>query len=131
METKTIQQKIILGAPRHKVYEAILDPKIHAEFTQAKAENDIKVGGKFSAYDGFISGTNLELKKDEKIVQRWTTTDLPKGHFTEVIFEFKDHDKGTELLFTQTNVPDKYYKSLVQGWRDFYWKPLKSFFAFV
>jgi activator of HSP90 ATPase len=129
MENKTISQTIVLNAPRNLVYEAILDPKIHAEFTQAKAENDIKVGGKFSAYDGYINGTNLELKKDERIVQQWTSADLPKGHLTEVIFEFKDHPKGTELIFTQTNVPEIYLKSLTQGWKDSYWKPLKAMFS--
>jgi activator of HSP90 ATPase len=128
MDTKTIEQTVIIGAPPAEVYEAILDPKIHSEFTQAKAENDKKEKGKFSAYDGYISGVNLKLDKDKKIVQKWTSNDFPKGHYATVTFEFKKHNKGTELVFTQTDIPEKNCEEVAQGWKDFYWKPLKAFF---
>jgi activator of HSP90 ATPase len=129
MMFKTIRQTIVLSAAPSQLYETILDPEKHAEFTQAAATNDKKAGGKFTAYDGYISGTNLELVKNRKIVQRWTAADLPKGVFTEVTFEFKKHEKGTELVFTQKNVPEKSYKELTQGWKDYYWKPLKAAFS--
>jgi len=29
-------------------------------------------------------------------------------------------------MFTQTNVPGKYVRSVRKGWTDFYWKPLKA-----
>jgi activator of HSP90 ATPase len=128
METKSIKQKVIIEASPKRTYEAILDPKIHSEFTQAEAENDMAVGAKFSAYDGYISGVNLELKKDKKIVQKWTSNDLPEGRYTTVAFEFKKHKKGTELIFTQTDIPEKSCKEIAQGWKNFYWKPLKAFF---
>lgn len=128
MIMKTIRQTVIFNASPHQLYEAILDPEIHSNFTQARATNSRKAGGKFTAYDGYISGINLELDKDKKIVQKWTSTDFPEGHFTEVAFEFKSEGKGTSLMFTQTNVPDKNYKEISKGWKDFYWKPLKKMF---
>lgn len=128
METRTIEQTVVIGASPAEVYEAILDPEIHSEFTQAKAENDMAVGGKFSAYDGYISGVNLELVKNKKIVQKWASTDFPEGFYTTAVFEFKKHGKGTELIFTQTGVPKKNFKETAQGWKDFYWKPLKAYF---
>jgi len=126
---KTIRQTISFKSSPHELYEAILDPKIHSKFTGSKATNTMKVGGKFTAYDDYISGTNLVLQKDKKIVQKWTSTDFPKGHFTEVTFEFKPQGKGTKLIFTQTDVPDENYEEIKQGWIDFYWDPMKKMFG--
>jgi activator of HSP90 ATPase len=126
---KTITQTTFFKAPPHELYEAILDPKKHAQFTLSKAANDRKVGGKFSAYDDYITGINLFLEPDKKIVQKWTSTDFPKGHYSEVTFDFKKNGTGTELVFTQTKVPDSQYAEISQGWEDFYWKPLRDMFG--
>jgi len=128
MKTKNIEQTVIVEARPDDVYDAIIDPRLHAEFTQAQATNTMKVGGKFTAYDNYISGTNIELTKGKKIVQKWTSTDFPDGVYTTVTFAFKKHAKGTELVFTQTGVPEENASEIAQGWKDFYWKPLKAFF---
>jgi len=123
---KTIKQIVQFKTTPAQLYEAILDPKIHAKFTGAKATGSMKVGGKFTAYGDYISGINLVLEKDKKIVQEWTSTDFPKGHKTEVTFEFLPAKTGTKLVFTQTNVPDGNYADIAKGWTDFYWTPLKA-----
>jgi activator of HSP90 ATPase len=125
LKTKTIKQVILFQLTPHELYEMILDPKKHLEFTGAKAKIDRKVHGKFSVWDGYITGENIKLEKDKKIVQRWTCSDLPEGYYTEVAFEFKKAKEGTQLIFTQTKVPLENYKELVQGWKDYYWKPIK------
>jgi activator of HSP90 ATPase len=123
---KTITQTVMFKVQPGQIYEAILDPKIHSKFTGAKATGSMKVGGKFTAYDGYISGKNVELIKDKKIVQEWTSTDFPKGYKTQVTFEFFPAKPGTKLGFTQTGVPDENYADIAQGWIDFYWTPLKA-----
>ena len=125
---KSIKQKIILKASPHELYEAILDPKMHSQFTGSKATNDRKIGGKFTADDGYAFGKNIKLEKDKKIVQSWATTDFPDT-FTEITFEFNKKGSSTELVFTQTGVPDKSYKEISDGWKEFYWKPLKEMFS--
>jgi len=35
------------------------------------------------------------------------------------------------LIFTQTGIPDKNYKDILRGWKDFYWKPLEKYLARV
>ena len=126
---KTIKQIIVFKkATPHQLYEAIIDPKIHSKFSSSKATNEQKVGGKFTAYDDYCWGTNLELIKDKKIVQEWTSSDLPENTMTKVTYEFKKEKEGTQIIFTQENVPDKNVKSLEKGWEDFYWTPLKEMF---
>ena len=55
-----------------------MDSKKHGEFTGDKAKIDPKVGGKFSAWDGYILGKTLELEPFKRIVQSWRTTEFPK-----------------------------------------------------
>ena len=125
---KVIKQKIILNTTPHQLYEAILNPRIHSQFTGSKATNTGKLGGKFTAYDGYAFGKNIKLEKDKKIVQSWSTTDFPDT-ITEITFQFNRIGNKTELTFTQTGVPDKFFNEISKGWKDFYWKPLKEMFG--
>ena len=76
---KTITQKVVVPAPPAKVYEAFVNPRIHAAFTASPATGSARVGGKFTAWDGYISGVNRELVPGRKIVQDWRTTEWPVG----------------------------------------------------
>jgi activator of HSP90 ATPase len=123
---KTIRQSVTLKASPHEVYEALMDSRKHARFTGSKARISRKVGGKFTAYDGYIEGVNLNLVPDKKIIQSWRGSDWPKGHYSRATFSLKKVKNGTSLSFTQSRVPDQYYDDISQGWRDYYWKPMKE-----
>ncbi len=126
MKAKTIRQVITLKTSPHEVYEMLMDAKKHASFTQSTAVISRKVGGKFSIYDGSLTGTNLELVPDEKIVQSWRSDDWPEGHFSKATFAMKGLDGATRLTFTQTGVPEEFYEDIKQGWHDYYWTPMKQ-----
>ena len=68
-KTRTIRQKVIISASPEDVYDAFMDPKKHAAFTGGEASGSSKVGGEFSAWDGYITAKNLDLKNGQKIVQ--------------------------------------------------------------
>ena len=80
MKVTTIKQKIIVQAEPEAVYDAFMDAKKHSAFTGSKATVEAKVGGKFTAWDGYISGKNLDLEKGKRIVQEWVNTDWPEGY---------------------------------------------------
>jgi activator of HSP90 ATPase len=126
MKTKTIRQSITFKASLHEVYEALMDSRKHARFTGAQARISRKAGGKFTAYDGYIEGVNLNLVPDKKIVQSWRGSDWPEDHYSMATFSLKKFKNGTHLTFTQSGVPDQYYHDISQGWRDYYWKPMKE-----
>lgn len=126
METRTIRQSATFRANPHQVYEALMDSRKHSEFTGGKASISRRVGGKFTAYDGYIEGVNLELVPDEKIVQSWRGSDWTEGHYSKATFSLKRVEGGTRLTFVQTDVPDDQYDSISKGWRDYYWKPMKT-----
>jgi len=127
---KTITQEVVVAAPPEKVYEAFVDPKVHAAFTQSPATGSAKVGGKFTAWDGYISGVNRELEPGRKIVQDWRTTEWPKGAAdSRLELTFTAVKGGTEIKMVHSNVPAHQAESYRQGWTDFYWTPLKAYFA--
>ena len=126
METNTIKQSVTIKASPHDVYEALMDSKKHAKFTGGKATISRKVGGKFTAYDGYAEGVNLELVPDKKIVQTWRADDWPEGNYSKATFSLKEVADGTNLIFTQTDVPEDQYDAVSGGWQDYYWMPMKE-----
>lgn len=128
VKTKTIRQKAEFNATPHEVFEALMDSKKHAQFTGGKATISRKVGGKFSAFDGYAQGVNLEIVAGKKIVQTWRANEegWPQEHYSKVFFVFKKTAKGTLLEFTHEGVPEAVSQSIAQGWKDYYWSPMKK-----
>lgn len=126
MATRNIRQSVTFKTSPHQVYEALMDSRKHAQFTGGKASVSRQVGGKFSVFDGYAEGVNLELVPDGKIVQTWRASDWPEGHYSRVSFSLKEVAGGTHLTFTQSGVPEERYDDISQGWRDYYWAPMKQ-----
>jgi len=125
----TIRQKIIIPAAPTAVYEAFMDAKKHSAFTGSKATSDARVSGKFTAWDGYISGKNLELEKGKRIVQEWKTTEWPRDYPpSRLELTFKKAKNGTEISMVHLDIPVEQAQELKEGWNEFYWKPLKDYF---
>ena len=127
---KTITQKVVVSATPDEVYDAFVNPRKHAAFTESPATGSSKVGGKFTAWDGYITGVHRKLVTGKKIVQDWRTTEWPAGApDSRVEFSFKAVKGGTEVRMVHSNVPAEQADSYRQGWIDFYWNPLKAYFS--
>jgi len=129
MKTKTLHQTISFDASPHDIYEALMDTKKHSDFTGAEAKMTRKIGGKFTAWDEWASGENIELVPDQKIVQTWRGSDWPEGHYSKITFEFQKKGDETLLHFTQTGIPEDVYEDVAVGWNDWYWEKLKGYFS--
>ncbi len=129
-KTATIKQKVIILATPEEIYEAYTDPKKHSKFTGSKATGKPEVGEEFTAWDGYISGKYLELEKGKRIVQEWVNTDWPEGGPPSVFeLTFKATPEGTEVSMVHSSVPADQKDELLDGWTEFYWTPLKNYFA--
>jgi uncharacterized protein YndB with AHSA1/START domain len=128
-QVTTITQTVTIPASPEEVYDAYTNPALHAEFTDSKATGNPKVGGKFTAWDGYIFGKYLELEQGKRVVQQWETTDWEEGYGpSKVELTFKAAGKGTELTMVHFDVPVEQKDELAGGWEEFYWKPLKEYF---
>ena len=56
------------------IYNAWLNSEEHSKMIGDDAVASNNIGGKFSAWDEYITGTNVELVPFKKIVQLWRTT---------------------------------------------------------
>jgi len=128
-KNETIRQKVLIPATPAEAYEAYIDPKKHSKFTGSKATCDPRVGGRFTAWDGYITGKNLELEPGKRIVQEWQTTEWPEGQPpSRLELTFKKARAGTEIVMVHSGVPADQAADVAQGWIDFYWDPLKEYF---
>jgi activator of HSP90 ATPase len=126
-KTFTVNQEF--NVPAEKLYSAWLDSKGHSEITGAAATSGNQVGDVFSAWDGYISGTNVELKHAEKIVQRWRTTQFSEDEsdsIVEIIFE--NTGSGTLVTICHSALPE-HGEQYRQGWVDHYFAPIQKWIA--
>ena len=128
---KTISQTIVFKTSPHVLYEIFMDSDKHAVVTGAEANISRKVGDKFSCHGGWVHGENVELVKDEKIVQKWRGKDWPKGHYSLLTIEFLDlkekKNEKCKVKLTHKEVPDKYADMIDKGWHEHYWNKIKKF----
>jgi activator of HSP90 ATPase len=128
METKTIKQKITFKANPKKVYDLLMDPKKHAEFTGGKVKMSQKPKGKFEVFGGYCTGYNVALDPGKIIIQAWNFKEegWPATHYSGCTFEFFKVPGGTELHFLQEAVPAHKAEDLKKGWKKYYWNPMKK-----
>jgi activator of HSP90 ATPase len=72
---------------------------------------------------------HVALTKDRKIVQTWRANNWPKGTYSKATFALTRAAGGTKVTFTQTGVPDEFYGEISEGWRRYYWDPLRKQYA--
>jgi uncharacterized protein YndB with AHSA1/START domain len=122
-----IHQEITFSASPKRVYEALLDAKQFSHFTGgAPAEIDATAGGAFSCFGGMISGRNIELRQNQRIVQAWRAGNWPEGLYSIARFELADSAGGSKLTFDHDGFLEPMREHLEAGWHKMYWEPLKK-----
>ncbi|MGC1106903.1 MAG: SRPBCC domain-containing protein [Candidatus Acidiferrales bacterium] len=86
-------------------------------------------GGAFSLFGGYVTGRNIELVPDKRIVQAWRPMTWAPGIYSIAKFELAVDDSGTKIVFDHTGFPQGTSEHLAEGWRDNYWNPLVLFLA--
>jgi uncharacterized protein YndB with AHSA1/START domain len=112
------------------IYDAWLDGKQHGAMNGGgPATASKRVGGAFTAHDGYIGGKNLELEPGKRIVQAWRTTQFTdRDPDSQIEVTLKRVAGGTKVTLRHSNVPDGHdgYKS---GWKTHYFEPMKKYFS--
>ena len=111
------------------LFDAWLSSDKHSSFTGGKAQILPRRGTRFTAWDGYISGSNIIIQPYGRIVQTWRTTEFPPGaadSTLEILFE--KVDDGTKLTILHTNIPSGESRKYEKGWRDYYFRPMKKYF---
>jgi uncharacterized protein YndB with AHSA1/START domain len=120
----------VIPATPEEIYEAWLDSLSHTEMTGSEASMSGEVGAEVSAWDGYISGRNLELVPGERIVQSWRTSKFADEHQDSVVtITFAEAGDGTLLTLVHSNVPDDQRSYEEGGWESNYFEPMRVYFT--
>lgn len=120
----------VIPASPAEIYQAWLDSIIHSEMTGGEATMSEEVGADVSAWDGYITGRNLELVPGERIVQSWRTTEFDDAYADSIItILLQETEDGTLLTLEHSNVPDAQRSYEEGGWQSNYFEPMIAYFA--
>jgi len=120
----------VLPATAKKIYEAWLSSYGHSQMTGSQAQVEGRSGGAFKAWDGYIWGRTLELESNRRILQAWRTSEFPEDSpdsRVEIILE--EVTEGTKITLIHTGIPEGQGDGYKQGWEDFYFTPMRTYFS--
>jgi activator of HSP90 ATPase len=139
---ESIHQEVNFKASPERLYTALTDPK---EFQQVvllsgavkkgmvKAPQPAQVsavaGSEFAAFGGYITGRQIELVPNVRIVQAWRTGTWDPGIYSIARFVLSPQGSGTILTFDHTGFPKGEAEHLAEGWKSNYWEPLHKLLA--
>lgn len=126
---KSIKQSVTFEATAEEVYFLFMDPNKHSAITGSDVITSFEINGKFCVFNGYCHGFNIELVKNVKIVQAWHFMEdgWPDDHFSICTFSFLQIGNKTKLNFLQTGIPEHKVASLKEGWKQYYWTPMKEY----
>lgn len=125
---RTIKFELTLNASPQQVFDALMDSARHSAFTGGPAEIENRENGKFSLFNGMIGGLTTSMTPPNKIEQQWRAGNWEENYFSEIVWELREDQNKTTLLFTQTGVPDEHYELIKSGWDNNYVAKLPRYF---
>ena len=79
----------------------------------------------FSLWDGDITGKNLAIEPDSKLVQEWYFEGSEQASI--VTIELQEFKGKTRIILNHTNIPDEAFENIEEGWKEYYFGALKKF----
>jgi activator of HSP90 ATPase len=123
--SRAIHQERHFDAPPARVYRALIDAtEFQALSGGAPAEIGDCPGAAFSTFGGRITGRQIELVPEVRIVQAWRASGWVDGVYSVARFELEADDSGTRVVLDHTGYPDGQEAHLAAGWDANYWEPL-------
>jgi uncharacterized protein YndB with AHSA1/START domain len=138
---ESIHQEPFFKASRKRVYEALTDAKQFDKIIQLGAAMKTRslrnepsqisneAGGAFVLFGGYITGWQIELVPNERIVQAWRAGSWDPGAYSIATFQLTEQGSGTRVIFDHKGFPKGLGEHLLAGWNGNYWQPLAKFLA--
>jgi activator of HSP90 ATPase len=118
------------AAAPEALFRAWLSSKEHSLMTGSPAKVQARVGGRFSAWDGYITGRTLELQAPSRIVQAWRTGEFAASDpDSRVEIVLQGVNGGTRLTLTHSEIPPGQAESYQSGWEEWYFAPMQEYFG--
>ncbi len=122
-----IHQEILFPGSPEKIYKALTAASEFSAMTGAPAEIEAEEGGAFSCFGGKLTGRQIELVANQRIVQAWRVGPWPEGVYSIVTFTLDSESEGTKVTPDHSGFPEGAAEQLDAGWHKMYWEPLKAY----
>ena len=129
MKDRRFVMEETIAASIEEVFDAWTSSEGHTAMTGAEAQCDAQDGSSFSAWDGYIQGTNRQMQRPNKIVQAWRTAQFTDAEEDSLLtVELTAENNATRIVLTHENLPE-HGAQYEQGWVDHYFEPMKKYFS--
>ena len=130
MATDAIRVSSVIQASPERIYKAWMSSEGHSKMTGSTATVEPRIGGKHSAWNGYIQGEILELEPNKRIVMGWRSSEFPAGSLpSRLEVDLEREGKATRVTIVHTEIPAGQGAQYEAGWNDFYFKPMTAHFV--
>jgi activator of HSP90 ATPase len=109
-----------------EVYKALTNPFAIELWTGYHADMSTEKGSEFSLFEGDIVGKNIEFRQNELIRQQWYFEGEKEESIVTIRLFPEKNNTVVELI--HTHVPNEVFDEMDNGWKKYYFGPLKRFF---
>ncbi len=139
--SEAIHQEPLFKASAKHIYDALTDEQQFqkvtmlsvdakgTDFATKPAVISREVGSAFSLFGGYITGRQIELVPNQRLVQAWRAGSWPAGVYSIARFELVAEGTSTKIVFDHTGFPQGDGEHLAAGWKAHYWEGLEKFLA--
>ncbi len=125
----SITQQALIAAEPAEVYAVLADADALSALSGMSGVPGRSAGEEFSAFDGNVTGRQIELVPGQRLVQAWRFPQFASGTYSMVSFTLTAEAGGTRLVIEQHGEPDDWHDHIDANWPTFYLTPLENHFA--
>lgn len=119
-----IKQTYEFAVPSSRVWQALVDPELIKQWSGSDAKMSADEEQDFSLWGGDIWGTNTKVVPEQLLEQDWYGDKWDEP--SKVVIKLNDSNGVTLLTLEHSGVPDDEESSFDDGWRDYYFGPMKD-----
>lgn len=118
------QYQLEIIADPEEVFAALTNPFQIELWSGYPADMKPEAGYVFSLWEGDITGVNLEVVPNKRLVQEWFFGEQDEQSIVRITL--KKAGGRTLLDLNHTHIPEDVYEEITEGWRDYYLGSVKS-----
>lgn len=118
------EYKLVIAADPEEVFAALTNPFQIEIWSGYPADMKAEAGYVFSLWEGDITGVNLEVVPNRRLVQEWFFGEQEEQSLVEI--RLKKEGGKTLLELKHTHIPAEAYEEITEGWREYYLGSMKE-----
>jgi activator of HSP90 ATPase len=123
-----IHQEADFKVGPERIYKTLLSGREFRAFSGAEAKIQGDPGGAFTLFNARVVGFNVQLTRNQQIVQAWRAQHWARGLYSIVRFDFTAQGSGARVFLEQVGFPLDERAAQEAAWVRCYWGPLKNYF---